>query len=882
MLAHSRQLITCLGVFLALSYRTAAQNDPKLVLQPATGNLTTAIDSDPFIECTVQPQTAKGAVANVRWLDPEGNEIGDKGLNNRKYTKNAFGGTFGRSLKFFKGQKDDSGLYKCVADFYGHDRLETGVYVVFYEDIKFEDAPTLQHPLLNTAGKVRCLVSGNPAPIVEWWHNQAIVTSGGRYRVETDGLVIEDIGVEDNGEYTCTAAVPEMGRSIERQINVEVHSAPEFKADGLPKPARGLEGRSASMECEATGIPMPEIKWIFVPNGEDVTKLEHDEQKTRRHTVDPVTGTMNINDLKKVDQGQYKCMAENAAGRKEETAELFVAEKPRFDVVTNTTMHENKSATIECTVRGDPAPTLRYIREGTELPITADTDPRYVLVENERELRLTINDLQRSDDGLYTCEASNEAGVETKASHITVQFAPSFANTPMHVAKTWMGNLEAVNITCIAESIPNATIRWQQRIINSPHHLPTKDITEQMEQDGYKIENRGPSSSLLVSAVSYDIFGEYLCIASNELGESTHVVRLLQATVPKPIASVRVEELTATTVRFEIISPNDDENLILEGYDVFYIKVATEENFQQAPARSWPIGVPYTVEGLEPGRSYRFRFYPKNRVGVGAAFDKEVSMPEIGPPRPPTFLPNGNDTSGEATRYRLQWQEPNDNGAKIVEYKITYWKASEGREASRVVTTRAPASSYVLTGLEGGTTYQVEIVARNERGFSAPLELFFTTGHAQGFHKIDPVEGDVQLSTPVIIGIAVAAGLLLALIIDLTCFCTRHAGLTHWLATRLCGKSEKLKNHDVENIRHTETDQVDKASSYLIFSNLAYHDSNKQNGSNTANRTQSDDTNLYERIADSGFCEGDEQGRYQVGATRSLSMGSLVQLETDV
>lgn len=42
--------------------------------------------------------------------------------------------------------------------------------------------------------------------------------------------------------------------------------------------------------------------------------------------------------------------------------------------------------------------------------------------------------------------------------HITVEFPPTFESTPMREAWSWDNHL--VNLTCRAESIPNATISW--------------------------------------------------------------------------------------------------------------------------------------------------------------------------------------------------------------------------------------------------------------------------------------------------------------------------------------------------------------------------------------------------------------------------------------
>ena len=58
----------------------------------------------------------------------------------------------------------------------------------------------------------------------------------------------------------------------------------------------------------------------------------------------------------------------------------------------------------------------------------------------------------------------------TKNGHVTVEFAPTLANTPMKEAWTWGGH--AFNLTCRAEAIPNATISWfkdERNLENDPN-----------------------------------------------------------------------------------------------------------------------------------------------------------------------------------------------------------------------------------------------------------------------------------------------------------------------------------------------------------------------------------------------------------------------------
>lgn len=78
-----------------------------------------------------------------------------------------------------------------------------------------------------------------------------------------------------------------------------------------------------------------------------------------------------------------------------------------------------------------------------------------------------------------------KGGQALKNGHLTVEYAPTFTNTPMKEAWSW--NRIPVNLTCLAESIPNATITWK---------LNERDI----ERDpNFKKYGNGPVSALLVS-----------------------------------------------------------------------------------------------------------------------------------------------------------------------------------------------------------------------------------------------------------------------------------------------------------------------------------------------------------------------------------------------
>lgn len=65
-------------------------------------------------------------------------------------------------------------------------------------------------------------MTANPAPMVDWLQNGEQIPPGGRYIVETDGLLIVKATEADDGTYTCRAIVIETGELSERNIRVEV------------------------------------------------------------------------------------------------------------------------------------------------------------------------------------------------------------------------------------------------------------------------------------------------------------------------------------------------------------------------------------------------------------------------------------------------------------------------------------------------------------------------------------------------------------------------------------------------------------------------------------------------------------------------------------
>lgn len=93
----------------------------------------------------------------------------------------------------------------------------------------------------------------------------------------------------------------------------------------------------------------------------------------------------------------------------------FAASKPEVSIKQNDEHPmSDSSLTLWCRVRGYPAPTITWFKDEKQL----NANDR---ISTNPDGELTIKGLRAGDNGMYTCEASNELGVDRKQVVISVQ-----------------------------------------------------------------------------------------------------------------------------------------------------------------------------------------------------------------------------------------------------------------------------------------------------------------------------------------------------------------------------------------------------------------------------------------------------------------------------
>ncbi|XP_050711611.1 fasciclin-2-like isoform X4 [Eriocheir sinensis] len=806
------------ALLLLVTAQVCLGKEPVLTILP--DSIMKAVGQGVYVSCMADVDDTE-LVTEMSWTAPDGRRITNS--VDDTVTTSEDGTEAKLDLIISKLREQDVGEYTCSATYAGNQNLEAKINVESFLEIGFGDTPTHQTLLIGQEGTVKCTPKARPAPQVDWYKNNVPIINDDNHIIRQDGIHIQQVTEADEGTYRCRARVLELGSIKQVNIQVEVYIPPVI--DRPPQDLKGKETESIKFECGATGKPAPSYTWV---DGENRPLDGLDG-----FHVDKETGDLTILDLKPERSGEYRCTATNSAGEDTKMAMLQVLTKPRVEEYLNLTMPVGSEVEMRCVVTGSPEPLVVFKKESEPDSfvdgINAD-DRISVSQETDDQGRpvgiLKIRDVARSDDGLYTCTAQSEGGVTQRWGHITVEFKPTFEEQGPTVQWSW--EKAPVNLTCLATSIPNATIQW---------YLRGQEI-EYKDPNLARVK-LGPQGVLRVNPVSSSYFGTYTCEATNTLGTASLDLVLKEAHPPGPINSAKVEKKTATTLTWSLVDPADDGGLPIQNYIVEYRE--NGQSWDNAFRKKWTKGSSYTIDNLMPQMTYVFRFAAQSKAGDGEwGGEKSEEMPRHAEPEEPMIF----DATEEVlvipypSHYDLQWQVPLDNGKEIDHFQIVYYQVEEKAGKWEVIgdkTTREVkypgTSSYKIEGLTANSHYKIELRAHNDIGYSTPAEAIIKTGNdpsvptgsgsgpsvpfssvapsttalAHDPHPAVPMSQD-GLGTGIIVAIIIVVLVVVLVVLDASCFFTRNAGLIATIAGKRGHKDKDGKEAMLEDGKNASED----------------------------------------------------------------------------
>ncbi|XP_037543739.1 neural cell adhesion molecule 1a [Nematolebias whitei] len=742
-------------------------------ITPSYGEI--SVGESKFFLCEVV-----GDAKDIDWYAPSGEKI----LPTRPNISVSRSDETTSILTIYHANIDNAGIYKCVARD-GDKEAQATVQVTIFQKITFQRAPSLQEFNEGDNADIVCDVVSSPPPTIFWQHKGSRIQASKdvRYKIMENGhLQIRGIKKNDEGMYTCEARVMARGEIDLRTIKVIINVLPTIRARMSDVNATADVGRFALLACDADGFPEPTVTWAHnnvVLEAGDKYNLNEDGSE------------LIIKDVKKVDEGDYTCIAKNKAGEKTEEVSLNVFVIPNITYFNNQTASEfDEDVTLTCEASGDPTPTIswmfgnRVFTEGEQASWTRpdkyeSLDKNVVVRSHARVSSLTIKNVQFTDAGRYLCIASNSIGEDNQHIYLEVRYTPKILG--FVATYTWEGN--PANLSCEVEAHPGASVVWFRDGIQ----LPSPNATN------LKLYNTPTVNYLEITPESQNDFGSYNCTATNTMGTESKEFLLIQAEVPSSPEIQKVEPFSSTAV-VEFEEPYSRGGVPIVKYRVEWRLIGKEWISKEYNVVDDMTRL--TIVGLKPETAYEVKMSAINGKGEGesSVVSPFKTKPVQGEPNAPKLE---TISAKEGNSIKVKWIKQDDGGSPIKHYLLRY-KAKHVMDWKPELRFPSASEYAVLSGLDWNTDYEVHVVAENQQGRSEPSVSFFRTA-IEPTTIPDVLEGGSGLGTGAIVGILVVVFFLLLVAVDVTCFFLNKCGLLMCIAVNFCGKAGPgAKGKDIE------------------------------------------------------------------------------------
>ncbi|XP_022616548.1 neural cell adhesion molecule 1-like isoform X3 [Seriola dumerili] len=748
-------------------------------ITPTQGEI--SVGESKFFLCEVV-----GDAKDIDWYAPSGEKI----FPNRPDIFVSRSDESTSTLTIYHANVDSAGIYKCVAKNADKEAQAT-VQVKIFQKITFESAPSPQEFSEGDDADIVCDVVSSPPPTIIWKHKGSKIqfAKDVRFKIMDNGhLQIRGIKKTDEGMYNCEARVMARGEIDFRMIKVVVNVLPTIRARQSEVNATADIGSSALLACDADGFPEPTVTWahnnIVLETGD-------------KYSLNEDGSELVIKDVKKVDEGDYTCIAKNKAGEKAEEVSLNVFVQPKITYLNNQTASEfDDQVTLTCEASGDPTPTISWSFDDKVFTEGEQSLDRNIVVRSHaRVSSLTLKNIQFTYAGEYLCTASNSIGQDNKHMYLEVRYAPKIEGAV--VAYTWEGN--PVNISCKVDAHPGASVVW----FRDNYQLPNANVTNS------KIYHTPTASYLEVTPDSESDYGTYNCTATNAMGTGSKEFILIQAEVPSSPDMEYVVPFSSTAV-VHFSEPDSTGGVPILKYRVEWCLPGQEWTGKDVDAVGGLNKV--TIDGLKPETNYEVKISAINGKGISESSSAKTfkTEPVLSSEIPSSIAATTMALKGEPSAPKLEvkvqnkgnslkvnWIKQDDGGSPIKHYLIRY-KAKHVSDWKPEIRLPHGSEYVVLSGLDWNTEYEVHVVAENQQGKSKPGILSFRT--ATEPTTIPDTMGSVSgLGTGAIVGILIVVFFLLLVGVDVTCYFLNKCGLLMCIAVNFCGKAGPgAKSKDIE------------------------------------------------------------------------------------
>lgn len=369
-------------------------------------------------------------------------------------------------------------------------------------------------------------VVGQPIPEIKWFKGNEEITKSisvqSFFEPETGIATLEILEAIPEEIIFKIEAINKFGKAecrcnVPRSLKLQTTQPIIIQAPRITKPINAVVAKANEdiiLEAEFEGHPTPKIEWFrntkIIRETEDY-KIKSDNQKS----------TLIINKNAKQKSGKYEIKVTNPKGDAKSSASVLVEDKelqgvpPKFiQPVRSQQVAVGEVAILEAVVEAIPFASFQWYYQ--TMPVTQSKEFKIVCSENKSVL--LINEVSPELAGTFTCRAENSIGSVTSTATLNVientEFEetkeleyPRFIKQPSPVR---VMDGQRVTFQCVVVGKPTPRVQWYH---NDVLVEDAKDVIISQDSKGI--------CSLTITEAFPENSGEYVCYASNKVGEAT-------------------------------------------------------------------------------------------------------------------------------------------------------------------------------------------------------------------------------------------------------------------------------------------------------------------------------------------------------------------------
>uniref|UniRef100_A0A674CJT1 Neurofascin n=1 Tax=Salmo trutta TaxID=8032 RepID=A0A674CJT1_SALTR len=724
-----------------LTTRMVSEAAPTFLSPAGRSSFQTVLQGEELLlECI-----AAGVPTPVITWTKDGDELDTTNIKVKNYNK---------LLQIPKVSFEDAGEYTCTAtNKIGY--LEHTITVQIKAAPFWLEKPSNLVLAPEENARLVCRSDGIPRPSIRWFingdsiegkHNASLVPNR---QVSGDTITFHSVTVANTGVYQCNASNQYGYLFANAYINV-LHAKPRILR---PRTAlvKVIEGSRAWLDCRYFGSPVPDLSWSKYGLG----NLEGNRFKVHSN------GTLQIRGTRMDDQGTYLCTVSNVAGRDENQVKLEVKESTKIlKRPDNMRVLRGTDVRLECKAEHDPTLTITT---------TWMKNKQFLIISWRLSLddsTLVITNVNRRDEGNYTCIIKTEIDKTTVSARLVVMDRPD----------------PPTNLKLSDSFERSVRLSWTP---GDSNHSPIKEYLVQYDDDDWLPYNwrnlstyPGNLNSVILQLSPFIIY-EFRVIAINDIGMSkpSRSSANFQTggappdTIPKNIKGVGTWR-NNMEISWEALNNREWNGPHLK-YLVWWKRRDSREEWKNATTW-WCKYYIYDTDIFTP---YEIKVQAVNDFGLGPESPVIIGYSGEDPPSAPRFF---RIQQRHLDTIWVDWDTPAEPNGIITRYILKYQTVNATREEELRVEEFTPnTTSFAVRRYDRYTRYRFTIAAQTRIGvgewYTEESPHYTTEGETPQVNHNTQLQ-QVDLSTQGwVIGVMCAVALFV-LILLVVCFIKRSRG----------------------------------------------------------------------------------------------------------